>query len=81
MGSSMRHPTKQDIFKHFLHPRYIKVRVKFKPNSGQITIENKKPMSIGPQREKTCLRGVANNKGADQPALPGSLISAFIIRL
>ena len=34
-----------------------------------------------PQREKTCLRGFANNKGADQPARPRSLISAFVIRL
>ena len=25
--------------------------------------------------------GVANNKGADQPAHPGSLISALVIRL
>ena len=35
----------------------------------------------GPQREKTCLRGLANNTGADQPAHPRSLISAFVIRL
>ena len=34
----------------------------------------------GPPREKTCLRGFANNTGADQPALPRSLISAFVIR-
>ena len=34
----------------------------------------------GPRREKTCLRGFANNTGADQPAHPGSLISAFDIR-
>ena len=39
---------------------------------------------IGPPCEKTCLRGgggggVANNKGADQPAHPRSLISAFVI--
>ena len=34
----------------------------------------------GPRREKTCLRGFANNTGADQPALPRSLISAFVIR-
>ena len=34
----------------------------------------------GPQREKTCLRGFANNTGADQPAHPPSLISAFVIR-
>ena len=25
---------------------------------------------FGPRREKTCLRGFANNKGADQPAHP-----------
>ena len=36
---------------------------------------------IGPRREKTCLRGFANNKGAGQPAHPRSLISAFVIRL
>ena len=35
---------------------------------------------IGPQREKTCLRDVANNTGADQAAHPRSLISAFVIR-
>ena len=35
---------------------------------------------IGPQREKTCLQGFANNTGADQPAHPRSLISAFVIR-
>ena len=33
----------------------------------------------GPQWEKTCLRSFANNKGADQPAHPRSLISAFVI--
>ena len=34
----------------------------------------------GPRHKKTCLRGVANNAGADQPAHPRSLISAFVIR-
>ena len=34
----------------------------------------------GPRREKTCLRRFANNTGADQPAHPRSLISAFVIR-
>ena len=38
-------------------------------------------ISYGPRREKTCLRGVANNKGPDQPARLRSLISAFVIRL
>ena len=37
-------------------------------------------VTYGPRREKTCLRGVANNTGADQPAHPRSLISAFVIR-
>ena len=36
--------------------------------------------SNGPRREKTCLRGLTNNKGTDQPAHPRSLISAFVIR-
>ena len=35
----------------------------------------------GPQREKTCLRGFANNTSADQPAHPRSLISAFVIHV
>ena len=34
----------------------------------------------GPRREKTCLRRVANNKGADQPEHPCSLISSLVIR-
>ena len=33
----------------------------------------------GPGREKTCLRGFANNTGADQPAHLCSLIRAFVI--
>ena len=36
---------------------------------------------FGPHREKTCLLRFANNKGADQPAHPRSLISAFVIRV
>ena len=35
---------------------------------------------FGPRHEKICLRGFANNKGADQPAHLRSLISAFVIR-
>ena len=36
--------------------------------------------SNGPSCDKTGLRGFANNTGADQPAHPRSLISAFVIR-
>ena len=37
---------------------------------------SKGQISFGPQREKTCLRGFANNTGADQPAHPRSLFRA-----
>ena len=37
--------------------------------------------SIGPRCEKICLRGFANNKGAEQPAHLRCLINAFVIRL
>ena len=33
-----------------------------------------------PGHEKTCLMSFANDKGADQPAHPRSLISAFVVR-
>ena len=33
-----------------------------------------------PGHEKTCLMLYANNKGADQPAHPHSLISSFVVR-
>ena len=35
---------------------------------------------FGPRRGKTCLQGFGNNTGADQPAHPRSLISAYVIR-
>ena len=35
---------------------------------------------LEPGHEKTCLMSYANNKGADQPAHPRSLISAFVVR-
>ena len=33
-----------------------------------------------PGHEKMCLMSYANTKGADQPAHPHSLISAFVVR-
>ena len=35
---------------------------------------------IEPGHEKTCLMSYANNRGADQPAHPRSLISAVVVR-
>ena len=34
----------------------------------------------GPGHAKMCLMPYANNKGADQPAHPHSLISTFVVR-
>ena len=34
----------------------------------------------GPGHAKVCLMPYANNKGADQPAHPRSLISTFVVR-
>ena len=39
------------------------------------------PSKYGHRREKTCLLNIVNNKGADQPGHPRSLIRAFVIRL
>ena len=44
-----------------------------------LLLKRKNYSLYGPHREKTCLRRFANNKGADQPAHPRSLISAFVI--
>ena len=33
-----------------------------------------------PRHEKMCLMSYTNNKGADQPAHPRSVISAFVVR-
>ena len=49
-----------------------------RPSSQTRTAKN--ALQYGPRREKTCLRGFANNTGADQPAHPRSLISALVIR-
>ena len=38
------------------------------------------PNVYEPGHEKTCLISYANNKGADQPAHPRCLISAFVVR-
>ena len=44
---------------------------------GQFNLRNDR--QNGPQRQKTCLPGFANNTGAAQPAHPRSLISTFVI--
>ena len=49
------------------------------PQAGQRPV-TKAHLKNGPHRKKTCLHGLTNNKGADQPAHPRRLISAFVIR-
>ena len=41
---------------------------------------DKQQQTYEPGHEKTCLMSHANNKGADQPAHPRSLISTFVVR-
>ena len=36
--------------------------------------------AYGPSHAKMCLMPYANNKGADQPSHPRSLISTFVVR-
>ena len=45
-----------------------------------IHFEPNKPYLFEPGHEKMCLMSFANNKGADQPAHPRSLISASVVR-
>ena len=47
----------------------------------EFTLISLSPTPYWPRREKTCLGGCANNKGADQPALLRRLISAFVLSL
>ena len=51
-----------------------------KPSFRDKIIELSIHLLYGPHREKTGLQGFANNTGADQPAHPRSLLSAFVIR-
>ena len=44
------------------------------------TFTGKCLLLYGPGHAKMCLMTYANNKGADQPAHPHSLISTFIVR-
>ena len=46
-----------------------------------LTGQQSDPVQNGPRRDKICLRGYANNKGADQPAHQRRLTSACVIRL
>ena len=49
-------------------------------HTGTTALEWSLSKSVEPGHQKTCLMSYANNKGADQPAHPRSLISAFIVR-
>ena len=54
--------------------------VRFKQAHYSCLFDSTQP-SYGPPCAKTCLRGFANNTGADQPAHMRRLISALVIRL
>ena len=66
-------------------PSTVRVKLNFAESQTQEMkikgrIVERKSCFIGPRREKTCLKGFANNTGTDQPAHPRMLISAFVIR-
>ena len=46
----------------------------------KISFNDHGALKIGPGHAKKCLMPYANNKGADQPAHPRSLISTFVVR-
>ena len=58
--------------------------VRIKDNSEMSTLHYLRLVMLlnihEPGHEKMCLMPYANNKGADQPAHPRSLISAFVVR-
>ena len=47
--------------------------------TGQWYFPERRIQTNGPGHAKTCLMTYANNKGADQPAHPCSLITAFVV--
>ena len=65
---------------HVKMPHFSKARLSLFMSKCHIFGNLMSRFIIGPRREKTCLKGFANNTGADQPAHPRSLISAFVIR-
>ena len=58
--------------------------MKVKEHRGNIDVQCKAAvytvLQPGPGQAKTCLMPYANNKGADQPAHPRSLINTFAVR-
>ena len=64
----------------FLQPLTVLRMICAYPRIESLPNQSLKCFIYGPRRKKTCLRGFANNTGADQPAHPRSLISAFVIR-
>ena len=70
-----------DVIQHILH--YICIFAhKLYYNLPSIAMEQIRWYMVinEPRHAKTCLMPYANNKGADQPAHPCSLISAFVVR-
>ena len=70
-------------------PKHVKLRLNeqagFLKNDYDVRLAKKQIFdtlrkTYEPCHEKMCLMSYANNKGADQPAHPRSLISAFIFR-
>ena len=63
----------------FLGPPFSKIRLQVLYTNLQVALP--RPGIInGPGHAKMCLMTYANNKGADQPVHPRSLISTLVVR-
>ena len=71
MTATLNHNTNKQIFNKQVH-----LWLQFWDRNS----ETEKQTVFEPGHEKTCLMSYANNKGADQPAHPRSLINAFVVR-
>ena len=59
---------------------YVEMQKQISLNYCKISGVKERDILNEPDHEKMCLMSYANNKGADQPAHPHSLISVFVVR-
>ena len=64
---------------HSLQPMFFVVVCTQNMEQDEASIKGISLTSLEPHDEKTCFMPYANNRAADQPAHPHSLISTFIV--
>ena len=81
----MESKTKREFFEYMYNALWYKRKQLSQHVDETVTIKNSiylniRKIQIEPRYEKIYLMLHANNKGADQPAHPRSLISVFVVR-